>query len=349
MAEKKSKRKLFKVAKELNLSHQSIIEFLEKKGYKVSGLNTLITDEMHDDILKRFTQEKVQAEKIQRRRKERQKIEKVPETEMVEVAEAEPQPASQEAETTEIEQPTAEITEAEAPVEPVAEETAEPEIPREEETEAAPAPEQIPAEEAAQEPEEPAEETTAKAAEVTAEMEAEEERKTKRKKEKKRKAGDEGLTEKEKRRRKALEMIRKEGRHTKRKMPTIDIESEEEVVAPVGRRQRARKKKEVDQQEVQNTLKKTLASMQEAGTGRKKRKKVKEISAEGEEIEDNVIAVTEFITVQDLANLMDIPVAEVITKCLELGQMVTINQRLDMDLIKLLTEDFGSTRGWIWI
>lgn len=435
MAEKKSKRKLFKVAKELNLSHQSIIEFLEKKGYKVSGLNTLITDEMHDDILKRFTQEKVQAEKIQRRRKERQKIEKVPETEMVEVAEAEPQPASQEAETTEIEQPTAEITEAEAPVEPVAEETAEPEIPREEETEAAPAPEQIPAEEAAQEPEEPAEETTAKAAEVTAEtteaiaepetkeppkpgigdiidhplakqyleqqkelekkkkekkkrrikkikeeaeaekkkkgarlkeeeeivprriralekeesqipeiiteMEAEEERKTKRKKEKKRKAGDEGLTEKEKRRRKALEMIRKEGRHTKRKMPTIDIESEEEVVAPVGRRQRARKKKEVDQQEVQNTLKKTLASMQEAGTGRKKRKKVKEISAEGEEIEDNVIAVTEFITVQDLANLMDIPVAEVITKCLELGQMVTINQRLDMDLIKLLTEDFG--------
>ena len=58
MAVEKTKLKLFKVAKELNLAHQTIIEFLEKKGYKVKGLNTPITNEMHEDILKRFAQEK---------------------------------------------------------------------------------------------------------------------------------------------------------------------------------------------------------------------------------------------------------------------------------------------------
>jgi len=69
MAAEKARTKLFKVAKELNLSHQTIIEFLEKKGFAVSGLNTPITEEMHDEILKRFAQEKVKADKIAKRRK----------------------------------------------------------------------------------------------------------------------------------------------------------------------------------------------------------------------------------------------------------------------------------------
>ena len=79
--------------------------------------------------------------------------------------------------------------------------------------------------------------------------------------------------------------------------------------------------------------------MQETGTGKKRRKRVKS----DEEIdgdEERVITVTEFITAQDLANLMDVPVSDVIKKCLELGQMVTVNQRLDMDMIKLLAEDY---------
>ena len=70
MVEKKTRRKLFKVAKELNLSHETISEFLQKKGFDVSGLNTPITDEMHDAILQRFSQEKVKAEKLAKRRQE---------------------------------------------------------------------------------------------------------------------------------------------------------------------------------------------------------------------------------------------------------------------------------------
>ena len=70
MTAEKTRRKLFKVSKELNLSHQTIIEFLEKKGYKVAGLNTPITDDMHNEILHKFAQEKVKADRLAKRRKE---------------------------------------------------------------------------------------------------------------------------------------------------------------------------------------------------------------------------------------------------------------------------------------
>jgi translation initiation factor IF-2 len=148
------------------------------------------------------------------------------------------------------------------------------------------------------------------------------------------------LSVKERRRRKALEMIRKEGKKSRIVRPDLDLESEDEIIeGKDDRKKRSRKKKEVDQQEVEDTLKKTLISMQETGTGKKRRKRVKS----DEEIEgddERVITVTEFITAQDLANLMDVPVSDIIKKCLELGQMVTVNQRLDMDMIKLLAEDY---------
>jgi translation initiation factor IF-2 len=134
-------------------------------------------------------------------------------------------------------------------------------------------------------------------------------------------------------------MIRKEGKKTKVIRPDLEIEEEEGVPGKEDRRRRTRKKKEVDQQEVDDTLKKTLASMQDTGTGRKRRKKIK--TEDGQEVEEeNIITVTEFMTVQDLANLMDVPASDLIKKCLELGQMVTMNQRLDMDMIRLLAEDY---------
>jgi translation initiation factor IF-2 len=53
------------------------------------------------------------------------------------------------------------------------------------------------------------------------------------------------------------------------------------------------------------------------------------------------LEVTEFITVQELANVMDVPAAEVIMACLNLGVMVSINQRLDAEIIELVAEEFG--------
>ena len=57
--------------------------------------------------------------------------------------------------------------------------------------------------------------------------------------------------------------------------------------------------------------------------------------------EDNKLQVTEFISVSELANLMDVSFAEVISKCMSLGIMVSINQRLEADVIELVASEFG--------
>jgi translation initiation factor IF-2 len=57
--------------------------------------------------------------------------------------------------------------------------------------------------------------------------------------------------------------------------------------------------------------------------------------------EANVVRVSEFISVAELAKQMDISPAKVIAKCMQLGLMVTINQRLDMDTITMVADEFG--------
>ncbi len=61
----------------------------------------------------------------------------------------------------------------------------------------------------------------------------------------------------------------------------------------------------------------------------------------GDAAQDNKLQVTEFVTVSELANLMDVNFAEVIGKCMSLGIMVSINQRLDAEVIELVAAEFG--------
>ncbi|HEV8079182.1 MAG TPA: translation initiation factor IF-2, partial [Chitinophagaceae bacterium] len=61
----------------------------------------------------------------------------------------------------------------------------------------------------------------------------------------------------------------------------------------------------------------------------------------GEEITDNKLQLTEFISVSEFANLMDVSFADVISKCMSLGIMVSINQRLEADVIELVAGEFG--------
>ena len=63
--------------------------------------------------------------------------------------------------------------------------------------------------------------------------------------------------------------------------------------------------------------------------------------AQGELVDDNKLRVTEFISVSELANLMDVSFAEVISKCMGLGIMVSINQRLDAEVIELVASEFN--------
>ena len=87
-------------------------------------------------------------------------------------------------------------------------------------------------------------------------------------------------------------------------------------------------------------IKKTLAKIG-AGSTRKKYKKSKEEEVEVQDTKE--LNVSEFVSVSELAALVSVNATEVITKCLELGLFVTINQRLDFDTIQLLAEEFGYT------
>jgi len=95
----------------------------------------------------------------------------------------------------------------------------------------------------------------------------------------------------------------------------------------------------VDQKEVEASLKRTLTAL----VGTKKPKHfAKRVQREpGEENEGNFITVVEFMTVSELANLMNVKAAEVIAKLMSLGVMATVNQRLDMDAISTVAMEFG--------
>lgn len=110
-----------------------------------------------------------------------------------------------------------------------------------------------------------------------------------------------------------------------------------------------REDKIIDEKEIQEKLKQTQAKLAGAG-GRGKSLKAKYRKAKREEMaehadagtgETNKLQVTEFISVSELANLMDVSFADVISKCMNLGIMVSINQRLEADVIELVAGEFG--------
>ncbi|MBO8479149.1 MAG: translation initiation factor IF-2, partial [Bacteroidetes bacterium] len=106
------------------------------------------------------------------------------------------------------------------------------------------------------------------------------------------------------------------------------------------------------QKEIQKQIKETYAKMNESKSrnnfGAKHRREKRELASqkmqeelEQQELEKRILKVTEFVTVNDLANLMNTPVTKVIGACMSLGLMVSINQRLDAETIVLVAEEFG--------
>ncbi|MBR6721358.1 MAG: translation initiation factor IF-2 [Alistipes sp.] len=110
---------------------------------------------------------------------------------------------------------------------------------------------------------------------------------------------------------------------------------------------------EVSDEEVQKQIKDTLARLTAKGTKTKsakyrkeKRDEVRERmneEIEREEMERSVLKVTEFVTVSELATMMNVSPMEVISACMNLGLMVSINQRLDAEALVVVAEEFGFT------
>jgi translation initiation factor IF-2 len=112
--------------------------------------------------------------------------------------------------------------------------------------------------------------------------------------------------------------------------------------------EKKREPKEIDEKEIQEKIRQTQAKLAgSAGRGKslkaKYRRAKRDEMAEsmGEGGEDNKLQVTEFISVSELASLMDASFADVIGKCMSLGIMVSINQRLDAEVIELVASEFG--------
>ena len=103
---------------------------------------------------------------------------------------------------------------------------------------------------------------------------------------------------------------------------------------------RQRKRRQVDTQSVQDNVRKTLSQIAE---GRTRRRYDRGSNEDGEEGGDDsqILRVREFSTVGELAERMGTRSSEVIAACLQLGVVVTINQRLDMDTIVTVADEFG--------
>lgn len=109
---------------------------------------------------------------------------------------------------------------------------------------------------------------------------------------------------------------------------------------------------EIKEEDVQKQVKDTLARLTNKDKGQKKgakwRKEKREAfanrereAAQLEAAENKVLKLTEFVTANDLASMMDVPINNIIATCMNLGVMVSINQRLDAETINIVAEEFG--------
>jgi len=107
---------------------------------------------------------------------------------------------------------------------------------------------------------------------------------------------------------------------------------------------------EISEEDVQKQIKETLARLTNKGLKkgakyrREKRDAFSQRQTEQSQLEaqeSRIIKITEFVTANDLANMMSVPVVRIISTCMSIGIMVSINQRLDAETINIVAEEFG--------
>ena len=115
-------------------------------------------------------------------------------------------------------------------------------------------------------------------------------------------------------------------------------------------------KSEVNDEDVSKQIKETLERLTNRGKGKaaKYRKEKRELAAERQQQLENsemeqskVLKLTEFVTANELASMMNISVTQVIATCMSIGIMVSINQRLDAETINIVAEEFGYTTEYV--
>ena len=105
-------------------------------------------------------------------------------------------------------------------------------------------------------------------------------------------------------------------------------------------RHRRQRRRTPDQREVADSVRKTLARMEGAKRTKKHKRRGGGADVDGDEV-DNILQVVEFMSVAELASEIGIKATELIAKCMSLGMMATINQRLDLDTIQTIALEYG--------
>ena len=315
MPEAKTKKlRVYKFASEINLSAENLLEFLQKKGHDVKSHMSMLSDEMIQDINDHFKKDIEKAEKHYKKiaefnKKRTEKAEQEEKEKAVKIDEAASEPSPEEVI---VRPPAEEKVEAKTEEQVI-------ELPKggKKEDEAGfKAPKDLEA-------------GKKKGLKVVGKMDLEGD-----KKKPEEKAGQK-------------EPVVKKKKKPKARKKTDETTPEE--TTPVKKRKKV-KKFEIDEKEVKETIRKTLLSMDDSamsGRALQRKKKRREREAEQEKqqelksLEGKRVKVNEYISASELANLMGVPVSDVISKCIELGLMVSINQRLDTDTITLVADEFG--------
>ena len=140
-------------------------------------------------------------------------------------------------------------------------------------------------------------------------------------------------------------------RKRKRKRIVSDKSAPKGGNKKVGRNQPQVQRAEPTEEEVQRQVRETLEKLQgksSKGKGARYRKEKRDLheqqrerEQEQQELESKVIKVTEFVTVNEVATMMDVSSTQVISACMSLGIMVTMNQRLDAETLTIVADEFG--------
>ncbi|CUS81682.1 translation initiation factor IF-2 [Candidatus Kryptonium thompsonii] len=412
-------KRIYQIAKELNISSDELVSFLQKQGFDVKGYMSPVDDKMLEIINKHYKHEREQAERQKRKReKEAREVKpaKVEPRTVVEEIETKLPAEQKEVEPTQVvkieaEEPKPEFVQ---PAEEVAVQGSEPVTAEEKSAEIAVSEikeakdetkdkvEQV--EELAQKQAETVIEEHAEAKGETAELkeapakpdekQAEpvgsekatgmvyvkvEERKEFRKDDRRKRFEAERERDRRRERRRGkrrkefreekpvkeettvsdvihapeVEAIKEETRKRKqikekeeKKRKIVEID-DFEIKKPLKRK---KSRIEIDEAEILRNIDQTLAEMEDSGPDireiikkrkKKERQEKEEKKVEQIEREKRKIKVAEFITVNELANIIGVSASEIIKKCLNLGLVVSINQRLDFDTITLIASDYG--------
>jgi len=160
-------------------------------------------------------------------------------------------------------------------------------------------------------------------------------------------------------RQKSREKEKEERKSKRKRIKKVKVNIDDDLKPSEGRRRRANKKNlkpakpSVDQEDVQKQIKETLARLttpkQKSRTSKYRREKRDLVSQkrqeefEKQEAEKNILKVTEFVSVNEMSIMMDVPVNKLIATCMSLGLFVSINQRLDAETMALVADEYGFT------